>query len=113
LTDILTFCKILLEGRECWFVMNKIEHIRKVVIEYEDPVFGMNVVCRLVRIPEWTLRMLDKNNIVRPHKSKGNTRLYSQHDLERLSYIQRLMEENDMDIRGLKLLSKVSALLER
>lgn len=92
--------------------MKKIIHIKKVIIGYEEPVFGINVVCRLIKIPEWTLRMLDKNKIVVPHKSQGNTRLYSQHDLERLKYIQELMLEKDMDIRGLKLLIKISDVLE-
>ena len=93
--------------------MKKVIHIRKVVIGYEEPVYGMNVVRRLINIPEWTLRMLDKNKIVTPHKSKGNTRLYSQHDLERLQYVQELMEENNLDIRGLKVLGKLSNVLDR
>ena len=92
--------------------MKKILHIRKITIAYEEPVYGMSVVCRLVRIPEWTLRMLDKSNIVSPHKSKGKTRLYSQHDVERLQYIQELMEKNDLDIRGLKVLDKLSDVLK-
>jgi len=93
--------------------MKKIIRIRKVVIGYEEPVYGMNVVCRLIKIPEWTLRMLDKNKIVTPHKSDGNTRLYSQHDLERLQYIQELMEKNELDIRGLKVLGRLSDILDR
>lgn len=91
----------------------RVIHIRKVVISYEEPVYGMNVVCKLVDIPEWTLRMLDKNKIVCPHKSEGRTRLYSQHDLERLQYIKELMDDNEIDIRGLKLLSKMSDILDR
>lgn len=91
--------------------MKAVVHLRRVVIGYEEPVFIIHVACKLVRMPEWTLRMLDKHKIVCPYKSKGKTRLYSHHDIDRLRYIQELMEKNDLDIRGLKVLQKTSRLL--
>lgn len=93
--------------------MKTVVRVRRVVVGYEEPVFVINVVCKLMNIQEWTLRMLDKNRIVCPHKSKGRTRLYSHHDLDRLRYIQELMKKNDLDIRGLKVLQKASLLLVR
>ena len=46
--------------------MKKKINVKKIIIEYDEPVYGMSVVCRLIKIPEWTLRMLDKNKIVIP-----------------------------------------------
>ena len=93
--------------------MKTVVRVRRVVVGYEEPVFVINVVCKLMNIQEWTLRMLDKNKIVCPHKSKGRTRLYSHRDLDRLRYIQELMKKNDLDIGGLKILQKASLLLVR
>lgn len=93
--------------------MKTVLRLRRVVVGYEEPVFVINVVCKLMNMQEWTLRMLDKNKIVCPRKSKGRTRLYSHHDLDRLRYIQELMKKNDLDIRGLKVLQKASLLIIR
>ncbi|MDD3066044.1 MAG: MerR family transcriptional regulator [Endomicrobiaceae bacterium] len=92
--------------------MKKKINVKKIIIEYDEPVYGMSVVCRLIKIPEWTLRMLDKNKIVIPHKSQGKTRLYSHKDLDRLQYIHDIMEEKNLDIRDLKVLMKFSNLFD-
>ncbi|MCM8784441.1 MAG: MerR family transcriptional regulator [Candidatus Omnitrophica bacterium] len=71
-------------------------------IPLNEPVFVISVVSKLVNLPEWTLRILDRKGIVRPKKTKGKTRLYCIEDLDRLVYIRYLMEEKGINISGIK-----------
>lgn len=78
--------------------------MKKVVfkIPLGEPVFVISVVSRLVNLPEWTLRILDREGVVSPKKTKGKTRLYCLKDLEKLIYIRYLMEEKGINIKGIK-----------
>ncbi|MCM8778983.1 MAG: MerR family transcriptional regulator [Candidatus Omnitrophica bacterium] len=71
-------------------------------IPSDEPVFVISVVSRLVNLPEWTLRILDRQGVVCPKKTRGKTRLYCLRDLEKLVYIRYLMEEKGINIKGIK-----------
>lgn len=70
----------------------------------EEPVYVIGVVCRLVNIPIWTLRQLDKAGVVRPKRTGKKNRLYSLRDLKRLEYVHYLMEKKRVNIHGVKLI---------
>jgi MerR family transcriptional regulator/heat shock protein HspR len=73
-------------------------------ISPEEPVYVISVVCRLVNIPAWTLRQLDKAGVVRPKRIGKKSRLYSLKDLKRLEYVHYLMETKRVNIHGIKLI---------
>ncbi len=75
-----------------------------VKIAPEEPVYVISVVCKLVRIPIWTLRQLDKAGVVRPKRLGKKNRLYSLKDLKKLEYVHYLMEEKHVNIHGLKII---------
>jgi len=62
------------------------------------------VVSRLVSLPVWTLRQLDKAGIVRPKRIGKKNRFYSLKDVRRLEYVHYLMEEKHVNIHGIKLI---------
>ncbi len=70
----------------------------------EEPVYVIGVVCKLVNIPIWTLRQLDKAGVVRPKRIGKKNRLYSLKDLERLEYVHYLMVRKRVNIHGIKIL---------
>ena len=70
----------------------------------EEPVYVISVVCKLVDIPIWTLRQLDKANVVRPKRIGKKNRLYSLKDLKRLEYVHYLMEKKRVNIHGVKII---------
>jgi len=75
-------------------------------ISPEEPVYVIGVVCRLVNIPVWTLRQLDKAGVVRPKRIGRKNRLYSLKDLKRLEYVHYLMEKKRVNIHGVKIILK-------
>jgi MerR family transcriptional regulator/heat shock protein HspR len=75
-----------------------------IVISQDEPVYVISVVSRLVSLPVWTLRQLDKAGIVRPKRIGKKNRFYSLKDVRRLEYVHYLMEEKHVNIHGIKLI---------
>jgi len=59
----------------------------------ERPRYMISVAADIVGMHPQTLRMYETRGLVRPKRTRGNTRLYSERDLERLGLIQRLTTE--------------------
>lgn len=73
-------------------------------IDIEEPVYTSGVICKLLGIPVWVLKQLDKEEIIRPPRKKGKARLYSKHELNQLSHIWYLMQEKHVKVTGLKII---------
>jgi MerR family transcriptional regulator/heat shock protein HspR len=73
-------------------------------ISPDEPVYVISVVSKLVELPVWTLRSLDKAGIVKPKRIGKKSRLYCLRDLKRLEYIHYLMEDKGVNIRGIKII---------
>lgn len=73
-------------------------------ISQDEPVYVISVVSRLVDLPVWTLRQLDKAGIVSPKRIGKKSRLYSLKELKRLEYVHYLMEVKRVNIHGIKLI---------
>jgi MerR family transcriptional regulator, heat shock protein HspR len=75
--------------------------------EYERPRYMISVAAGLVGMHPQTLRIYENKGLVRPGRTPGGTRLYSERDLERLRLIQRLTTELGLNLAGV---SRVIAL---
>ncbi|HTY44432.1 MAG TPA: MerR family transcriptional regulator [Patescibacteria group bacterium] len=73
-------------------------------ISPDEPVYVISVVSKLVGLPVWTLRQLDKAGIVCPKRIGKKSRLYSLKDVKRLEYVYYLMQEKHVNIRGIKII---------
>jgi MerR family transcriptional regulator/heat shock protein HspR len=60
----------------------------------------ISVAAELVGMHPQTLRMYEGRGLVRPARTPGGTRLYSDRDLERLRLIQRLTTELGLNLAG-------------
>jgi MerR family transcriptional regulator/heat shock protein HspR len=88
--------------------------------EQERPRYMISVAAELVGMHPQTLRIYESKGLVRPKRTPGNTRLYSEADLERLRLIQRLTTELGLNLAGVETvirledeLSKARTRLER
>lgn len=75
-------------------------------ISPDEPVYVISIVSKLVDIPVWTLRQLDKAGVVRPKRVGKKSRFYCLKDIRRLEYIHYLMEEKHVNIHGVKIIIK-------
>ena len=57
------------------------------------PLYMISVAAELTGMHPQTLRVYEQKGLVSPGRSRGNTRLYSQADIDRLHLIGRLTDE--------------------
>jgi MerR family transcriptional regulator/heat shock protein HspR len=68
----------------------------------DHPLYMISVAADLVGMHPQTLRIYESKGLVRPKRTAGNTRLYSERDLERLRLIQRLTTELGLNLAGVE-----------
>ncbi len=63
-------------------------------IEDKDrPLYMISVAAELAGVHPQTLRIYEQKGLVSPQRTRGNTRMYSQADIERLQLINELTDE--------------------
>src|SRR6187431_559783 len=68
----------------------------------DRPRYMISVAADLVGMHPQTLRIYEAKGLVRPQRTPGNTRLYSERDVERLRLIQRLTNELGLNLAGVE-----------
>jgi MerR family transcriptional regulator/heat shock protein HspR len=68
----------------------------------DRPRYMISIAAELVGMHPQTLRIYEQKGLVRPKRTAGNTRLYSDSDVERLRLIQRLTTEIGLNLAGVE-----------
>ena len=68
----------------------------------DRPRYTISVAAELVGMHPQTLRIYESKGLVRPGRTPGGTRLYSERDVERLRAIQRLTTEVGLNLAGVQ-----------
>jgi MerR family transcriptional regulator/heat shock protein HspR len=75
-------------------------------------VYIISVAAELAGVHPQTLRIYERKGLVRPQRTSGNTRRYSEADIERLRRVQRLTQEG-MNLAGAKRIMALEEELHR
>jgi MerR family transcriptional regulator/heat shock protein HspR len=86
--------------------------IRVETIPPDEPHFVISVAARLVNLHPQTLRNYEELGLVVPQRSRGNIRLYSPRDIERLRKIARLTQELGVNLAGVSIILRLSEQVE-
>ena len=68
----------------------------------DRPVYIISVAAELVDMHPQTLRLYERKGLIRPKRSGGKTRLYSERDVEKLREIRRLTQELGVNLAGVE-----------
>jgi MerR family transcriptional regulator/heat shock protein HspR len=68
----------------------------------DRPRYMISVAAELVGMHPQTLRMYEQKGLVQPRRTAGNTRLYSEADLDRLRLIQKLTTQLGLNLAGVE-----------
>ena len=77
------------------------------------PRYSISVAAELVGMHQQTLRMYESKGLVRPQRTPGGTRRYSEADLERLRVVQRLTTELGLNLAGVEMVLRLEDQLTR
>jgi MerR family transcriptional regulator/heat shock protein HspR len=79
----------------------------------DRPRYMISIAAELVGMHPQTLRIYESKGLVSPQRTRGNTRLYSDADLERLQLIQRLTTELGLNLAGVEVVLRLEDELRR
>jgi MerR family transcriptional regulator, heat shock protein HspR len=66
--------------------------------------FMISAVAEQYQLHPQTLRMYEREGLLKPSRSDGNTRLYTQDDIERLEVILKLTRELGVNLAGVEII---------
>ena len=69
----------------------------------ERAVYIISVAAELSGVHPQTLRMYERRGLLEPERTSGNTRRYSERDIERIRTIQELTQREGVSLAGVKL----------
>ena len=79
----------------------------------ERPRYMISIAAELVGMHPQTLRMYEQKGLVQPQRTAGNTRLYSEADLDRLRLIQKLTTQLGLNLAGVEAVLDLEEQLQR
>jgi MerR family transcriptional regulator/heat shock protein HspR len=74
--------------------------------------FMISVVASRFEVHPQTLRLYEREGLVKPSRTQGNTRLYSEDDLERLSFILSLTRDLGVNLAGVEIIMNLRRKIE-
>src|ERR1041385_6300861 len=74
--------------------------------------YMISAVAETYDIHPQTLRLYEREGLLKPSRSEGNTRLYTQEDLERLELIPKLNRERGVNLAGVEVILNMRKRLE-
>lgn len=79
----------------------------------EHRLFMISAVSEMLEIHPQTLRLYEREGFIKPKRSGGNTRLYSEDDVEKLEMILRLTRELGVNLAGVEVILSMREKMER
>jgi MerR family transcriptional regulator, heat shock protein HspR len=76
-------------------------------------VYIISVAAELAGVHPQTLRIYERKGLLRPARTPGNTRRYSERDIARLQMIQKLTHEEGLNLAGVKMIVEMEDQLDR
>jgi MerR family transcriptional regulator/heat shock protein HspR len=74
---------------------------------YDEPVYLISVVSKILDIHPQTLRQYEREGLVSPSRTDGRMRLYSQRDIDKIKMILRLTRELGVNLAGVDIILRL------
>lgn len=74
--------------------------------------YTISVVAKLYEVHPQTLRMYEREGLIKPSRSEGNTRLFTDEDLERLEIILSLTRDLGVNLAGVEIILNMRAKMD-
>ena len=78
----------------------------------DEPVFIISVAARMLGLRTQTLRYYERLGLIEPSRTRGNQRVFSRRDIEKVQRIRSLMDELGVNLAGVEVMLKLLSRLE-
>jgi MerR family transcriptional regulator/heat shock protein HspR len=76
-------------------------------------VYVISVAAQLAGVHPQTLRIYERRGLLNPKRTSGNSRRYSQRDVDRLRRIQQLTQDEGVNLAGVRMIMELERQLDR
>lgn len=74
----------------------------------DDPCYVISIASRLVGLHQQTLRYYERVGLITPNRTRGNIRMYSNADIQRIRQAQRLIGELGVNLAGVEVIMRMN-----
>jgi MerR family transcriptional regulator/heat shock protein HspR len=75
--------------------------------------YSISVVAKMFSVHQQTIRMYEKQGLITPKRSEGNTRLFSEDDVDRLEEVIYLTHKLGVNLAGVEMILKLQKKIKR
>lgn len=79
----------------------------------KEKTYLISAVASKYNIHPQTLRLYEREGLLRPSRSKGNTRYYTDEDLKKLEFVLNLSREMGVNLAGIEIIYDMKLKMER
>ena len=83
------------------------------IFDQDEPVFIISVAARILGVRTQTLRYYERLGLIEPVRTKGNQRVFSNRDIERVRRIRNYMDDLGVNLAGVDVILKLTNQLNR
>ncbi|MFA6788662.1 MAG: helix-turn-helix transcriptional regulator [Arcobacteraceae bacterium] len=80
---------------------------------YHEPVYLISAVAEILSIHPQTLRQYEREGLIKPSRTNGKIRLYSQKDIDNIKTVLTLTREMGINLAGVDLILQLNAKIEK
>ena len=80
---------------------------------YIEPVYLISAVAEILNIHPQTLRQYEREGLIKPSRTNGKIRLYSQKDIDHIKYVLTLTRELGVNLAGVDMILKLQKKIKK
>jgi MerR family transcriptional regulator/heat shock protein HspR len=85
----------------------------KEMFGYDEPVFIISVAARMLGVRTETLRYYERLGLIEPTRTRGNQRVFSRRDVEKVQRMRVLIDDLGVNLAGVEVVMKLLERLSR
>ena len=82
-------------------------------VKRKQGFFSISAVAKMFSVHQQTVRLYEKQGLINPKRSEGNTRLFSEDDIDRLEEIIYLTHELGINLAGVEVIFKLKKQIKK
>jgi len=82
-------------------------------IKRKKGFFSISAVAKMFSVHQQTIRLYEKEGLLNPKRSEGNTRLFSEEDIEKLEEIIYLTHQVGINLAGVQMILKLKKQMKK
>lgn len=93
------------------FVCSETEFFK--IVKRKKGYFSISAVAKMFSVHQQTIRLYEKEGLIAPKRSDGNTRLFSEEDVDRLEEVIYLTHQLGINLAGVEMILKLQKQIKK